>query len=182
MIDMYETGRAPRARRSTQWWAAVAAVALLAGSSAQAEEERVGSEAGMGAASAAATLLYGPAKLIYAGGGGLVAGMAYVVSGGDKQVSKPILDASMRGDYVVTPEHLNGTRQIEFVGRNPEARELREQTEAWEDVNSETEAEMPTYQSEDEEYGPWQAPEGEGKDSAWESPEAEGKDSAWVQR
>ena len=167
MIDMNKTTRSQRACRSTQAWAVVAAAALFWSSTAHAEGERVRNEAGMGAASAAATLIYGPAKLIYAGGGGLVAGMAYVVSGGDKQVSKPILDAAMRGDYVVTPDHLNGSRPIEFVGRNPEARELREQTEAWEDVNSETEGEEPPYQSEDEEYGPWQSPEDEGKDSAW---------------
>lgn len=149
----------------------VATSVLLLASAAGAEDEPVRNEAGMGAASAAASLLYGPAKLIYAGGGGLVAGMAYVVSGGDKQVAKPILDASMRGDYVVTPEILSGGRQIEFVGRNPEARELRDQTEAWEDVNSETPGEAPAYQSEDEEYGPWQSPEDEGKDSAWVQPQ-----------
>ncbi len=167
MINIQDETRPRSASRANQWYAVLAAGALLFASAAHAEGERVGSEAGMGAASAGLSLLYGPAKLIYAGGGGLVAGMAYVVSGGDKQVSKPILDAAMRGDYVVTPEHLNGTRQIEFVGRNPEARELREQTEAWEDVNSETEGEPPAYQSEDEEYGPWQSPEDEGKDSAW---------------
>lgn len=149
----------------------VAASLFLFASTANAEEEPIRDEAGMGAASAAASLIYGPAKLIYAGGGGLVAGMAYVVSGGDKQVAKPILDASMRGTYVLTPEHLSGDRPIEFVGRDPEARELRDQSEAWENVNSET-ADTPTaYQSEDEEYGPWQSPEDEGKDSAWVQPQ-----------
>ncbi len=145
----------------------VIAGALTFAAAANAEEERVRSEAGIGAASAAASLIYGPAKLIYAGGGGLVAGMAYIVSGGDSEVAKPILDASMRGDYVLTPDHLRGGRQIEFVGRNPEARELREQSEAWKDVNSETSEAPASYQTEEDEYGPWQSPEDEGTDAAW---------------
>ena len=144
------------------------AIALTFAAAANAEDTRMRNEAGLGAASAAASLIYGPAKLIYAGGGGLVAGMAYVVSGGDSQVAKPILDASMRGDYVLTPNHLRGERPIEFVGRNPEARELREQSEAWEDVNSETFEDPATYQTEeDEDFGPWQSPEDEGTDAAW---------------
>ena len=63
-----------------------------------------------------------------------------------------------------------GERPIEFVGRNPEARELREQSEAWEDVNSETFEDPATYQTEeDEDFGPWQSPEDEGTDAAWVS-------------
>jgi hypothetical protein len=146
----------------------ITAFALVFASAAQAGGERVRSEAGLGAASVAASLIYGPAKLIYAGGGGLIAGMAYLVSGGDTQVAKPILDASMRGDYVVTPAHLNGSRSIEFVGRDPEARELRAQSEAWEDANSETAGEPGAYPpKDDDEYGPWQSPEDGGRDSAW---------------
>ena len=143
-------------------------VALLAlPLSASADEERLENEAGLGVASAAASLIYSPAKLIYAGGGGLVAGMAYVASGGDASVAGPILDASLRGDYVLTPDHLLGQRGIEFVGRAPEARLLRQQSEAWEDVNTEIEEEeAPSHKSGDE-YGPWRSPEEEGRDSAW---------------
>ncbi len=144
------------------------AVALTLSSAASADEAKIQNDAGMGAASAAASLIYAPTKLVYATGGGLVAGMAYLVSGGDQDVAKPILDASMRGDYVLTREHLKGQRSIEFVGRNPEARELRAQADAWEDVNSATEESAETYQTE-EEYGPWRTPEEEGRDSAWVS-------------
>lgn len=131
-------------------------------------DERLENEAGMGVASAAASLLYGPAKLVYAGGGGLIAGMAYLVSAGDNDVVMPILNASLRGDYVLTPNHLQGREPIEFVGRDPELQDLREQSTAWEDANLER-GETPvvegetveageTYQTEDE-FGPWQRPQ-----------------------
>lgn len=150
--------------------ASVAAFWLMATTGAMAEsidgsDERLENEAGMGVASAAASLLYGPAKLIYAGGGGLVAGMAYLVSAGDSDVTMPILNASMRGDYVLTPSHLQGREPIEFVGRNPEARDLQDQSSAWENANQQTLPMVdetvevdPTYQTEDE-FGPWERPQ-----------------------
>jgi hypothetical protein len=61
----------------------------------------------------------------YAAGGSIVAGLAYVLSGGDKDVAKPIFDASVRGDYVVTPQHMSGERDLEFVGRPRSDQALR---------------------------------------------------------
>ncbi len=107
----------------------VAALGLVCGlllAAAPARADRLGSEAGMGAGAALASLIYGPAKLIYAGGGSLIAGLAWVFSGGDGAVASPILNAALRGDYVVTPAHLRGERPLEFVGRTPEDRRLRE--------------------------------------------------------
>jgi hypothetical protein len=33
-------------------------------------------------------------------------------------VSRPIFTAALRGDYVVTPQHLTGQRKLEFRGRH----------------------------------------------------------------
>jgi hypothetical protein len=76
-------------------------------------------EAGLGASAAFLNLLYGPAKLLYAGLGGIVAGGAWLFSAGDAEVAGPILTAALRGDYVVTPDHLGGGSWPEFVGRDP---------------------------------------------------------------
>lgn len=84
-------------------------------------------EAGLGVAAGLISLFYAPAKVLYAAGGGLVAGLAYVVSAGDMQVVDPILTPALRGDYVVTPAHLRGERQLEFIGREPEDRALRDE-------------------------------------------------------
>ena len=84
-------------------------------------------EAGLGVAAGLISLLYAPAKVLYAAGGGLVAGLAYVVSAGDQQVTDPILTPALRGDYVITPAHLRGERQLEFIGRAPEDRDTRDE-------------------------------------------------------
>lgn len=112
-------------RRSS--WAAVAALgfvvafALAPGSAKSAENEDIGTEGDVGLAVAAgvASVVYAPAKILYAAGGGLVAGLAYVFSAGDKAITEPILTPSLRGDYYVTPSQLRGERPLEFIGRAP---------------------------------------------------------------
>ena len=98
---------------SAALWIAAAPLA------ARAEEETMRNEAGLGAAAAACTLLYGPAKLLYAGLGGFGAGLAWVLSAGDNEVAGRVLNRSLRGDYVITPAHLRGEREISFIGRDP---------------------------------------------------------------
>ena len=83
-------------------------------------------EAKTGASVVLANVVYMPAKVLYAAGGGLVAGMAYLFSAGDKEVAKPILDASIGGDYIVEPEHLSGDKQLVFFGQS----EAQQQAEA----------------------------------------------------
>jgi hypothetical protein len=108
--------------------AALAALGLavavgVAPASAQSAEknEDVGreGEAGLGIAAGLASVVYAPAKVLYAAGGGLVAGLAYVFSAGDKEITEPILTPALRGDYVVTPAHLRGEKQLDFIGREP---------------------------------------------------------------
>lgn len=87
-------------------------------------------DTGMDVAAGLASVVYAPAKVAYAIGGSVVAGLAYAASAGDRDVAEPILDASLRGDYLVTPSHLTGERKLEFVGRRPEDRALHGPTAA----------------------------------------------------
>lgn len=102
---------------------AVAFALVAAASPVRADEATnpVDSDAGIGIAAGLATLVYTPAKVIYALGGGVAAGMAYIASAGNQDVTEPILTPSLRGDYIVTPEHLRGEKELEFFGREPNA-------------------------------------------------------------
>ena len=104
--------------RSSRGLAAAAALTVIL-SAAPLRAETPGSEFAIGASCALTNLLYGPVKVFYALGGGLVATIAYGFSGGDMDVARPIVNAALRGDYVLTPDHFRGTRQWEFVGRSP---------------------------------------------------------------
>jgi hypothetical protein len=77
-----------------------------------------------GAGSAVASLVYGPAKVLYAIGGSIIAGCAYLFSGGDGAVASPIIDAAMRGDYVISPDMLRGERELHFIGERPEYQQM----------------------------------------------------------
>ena len=73
--------------------------------------------AGMGAAAMLTTLVYGPVKLAYAATGGVVGGLAWLLTGGNNDVALPIIESAVYGDYYVTPAQLSGEESIEFVGR-----------------------------------------------------------------
>lgn len=73
--------------------------------------------AGMGLGSGLATLVYAPAKTLYALGGVMVGGLAYAFSGGDADVARVVLEPSVLGDYVITPQQLDGQRPIAFFGQ-----------------------------------------------------------------
>ena len=73
-----------------------------------------------GASTVLANMVYMPAKVLYAAGGGLVAGAAYLFSAGDKAVAKPILDSAVGGDYVVEHDHLTGHKKLAFFGQSAE--------------------------------------------------------------
>lgn len=84
-----------------------------------AAEESLGNEAGIGAASALSSLVYGPVKLLYATTGVIFGGMAYGLSGGNSAVFDGVITPAVRGDYVVTPSHLRGEQSLEFYGQDP---------------------------------------------------------------
>jgi hypothetical protein len=89
---------------------------------AQDKDQNIGTgeDLGMDIAAGVATVVYAPAKMLYAAGGGLVAGLAYVFSAGDTQVTDPILTPAVRGDYYVTADQLRGEKQLDFIGRAAE--------------------------------------------------------------
>jgi hypothetical protein len=78
-------------------------------------------EVGLGVGSAISNFFYGPLKMGYAIIGTGISGLAWVFTGGSRDVAGPIFYASVRGDYVITPEHLSLEVPLDFVGRDPEA-------------------------------------------------------------
>jgi hypothetical protein len=101
-----------------------AAAWIAAAPLAASAEETMRNEAGLGAAAGACSLLYAPAKLLYAGLGSFGAGLAWVLSAGDNEVAGRVLNRSLRGDYVVTPAHLRGERPLVFIGRDPSQQQI----------------------------------------------------------
>jgi hypothetical protein len=53
---------------------------------------------------------------VFAIGGGIVGGLAYVFSGGNENAAKSIWTTSMYGTYIITPDHLRGDKPIRFLG------------------------------------------------------------------
>jgi len=76
------------------------------------------SDTGMEAASALATMVYFPAKAIFALGGGIIGGLTYALTGGDEEATSKIWRISMEGDYMVEPENLTGEVPINFIGQD----------------------------------------------------------------
>lgn len=87
--------------------------------SAQEGEESQTSEAGLGVASGLLTIVYLPFKLAYAIGGGVVGGVAYLLTGANEDVGKSIWEPSFYGTYVITPDHLKGNEPVRFFGISP---------------------------------------------------------------
>ena len=67
--------------------------------------------------SGAATMVYFPAKVVYAGLGGIVGGLAYVFTGGNLETAEIVWKPTTTGTYVITPEQLWGDEPIEFFGK-----------------------------------------------------------------
>jgi hypothetical protein len=63
-----------------------------------------------------ADVFYVPGKVIFAAGGAVVSGVAYLVTLGDSGTSRSIWNASVNGDYVVTPRMMEGKEPVHFVG------------------------------------------------------------------
>lgn len=116
-------GRARRSRRGLVAVLICAAIAM-APVSAWAEDDGadMAKDAGIGAGTGVASLIYTPIKLCYAVGGLIVGGLAWAFSGGDSEVASIVLTPSLRGDYVVTRSQLLGKQEIEFFGRKPQYR------------------------------------------------------------
>ena len=88
----------------------------VGGTAAIAEDSGSPSGAGLQAASWLATVPYGAAKVVYAVSGGLVGGLAWVMTGGNTDIAKAIWSPTMTGHYIVQPQNLTGDRPLHFVG------------------------------------------------------------------
>ncbi len=72
-----------------------------------------GSEAIQGLGSYFLTLPYGGIKMAVAGG------MGFIFTGGDKATADKIWGPAIGGEYVVTPQHLRGEKDLHFFGNPP---------------------------------------------------------------
>ena len=78
--------------------------------------DNMASDAGIGAASFLCYLPYGAAKLAVAVLGGVAGGFTYPF---DQQAAKSVWHTTMEGDYLVTPDHLRGKKELHFIGAPP---------------------------------------------------------------
>ncbi|MGH7166968.1 MAG: hypothetical protein ACREII_00400 [Nitrospiraceae bacterium] len=74
------------------------------------------SQFGLGISSFFLTIPYGLAKVVYATLGGIMGGFTYALTGGNEGAAKAVWDTSLRGTYVITPEHLQGDKAVRFLG------------------------------------------------------------------
>jgi hypothetical protein len=94
---------------------ALAAGPAFAGTEAPRSEKTL-KDAGLEFLSLLATIPYGAAKIGYAITGATVGGLEYAWSEGQSQPAQEIWESSMRGTYIITPEHLKGEEPIKFFG------------------------------------------------------------------
>ena len=100
-------------------FAMAGALALAAG--AAPERAAADEETGWRVGSVVATALYAPAKVLYAATGVVAGGLGWGISGGNREAMEAVMTPALQGDYVITPEHLRGEREVEFVGAGPDA-------------------------------------------------------------
>ncbi len=89
-------------------------------------QEASGSESpaadiGLGVASFVCSVPYGAAKVSLAIVGGVVGGFTYILSGLDKRAAESVWYTTMDGDYLVTPDHLRGKKDLRFTGVPPDS-------------------------------------------------------------
>ena len=94
---------------------------LVPSSWAKEDNRDTASEAGLGIASVLVSIPYGALKVAYAVAGAVTGGFAYVFTGGNLKAAQSVWDTSLRGTYIITPDHLRGDKPIRFLGVPPEA-------------------------------------------------------------
>lgn len=62
------------------------------------------------------TPVYGAFKLAFAGTGAIIGGFTWLFTGGDEGAAQKVWDSSLKGTYVITPDHLSGEKPVEFIG------------------------------------------------------------------
>jgi len=97
--------------------AAGAVGGAAAGASASVSDSEKGHHPPMAyAGSVAANVAYVPAKIVFAGVGAMTSGLAYLATLGRHEPSSAIWDASVKGNYVMTPSMIEGKTPVHFVG------------------------------------------------------------------
>jgi hypothetical protein len=81
---------------------------------------------GLQIAGGALSFLYTPIKVGYAGLGGFIGGLAYLLTAGNEQVAQSIWDASLQGTYWLTAKHLQGEEAIHFKGEPSQVDPLKQ--------------------------------------------------------
>jgi len=76
---------------------------------------------GYGIGAALCSVVYGPAKIVYALLGSVIGGGAWAVTGGATTGAPPNCASAGYADYDVPPDVLRGERPLEFVGRSPDS-------------------------------------------------------------
>jgi hypothetical protein len=77
-------------------------------------------EGGLGFAAVVCSVFYSSAKVLYAGAGTLTGLIALGLTGGRRDVFDTIVNPSVRGEYIVTPQHFIDRRFPIFFGPYPE--------------------------------------------------------------
>jgi len=101
-------------------------LAPVAQAAEKADETSLSADLGLGVASFLCTLPYGAIKVATGLLGGIVGGFTYVLSGLDMRAADAVWYTTIEGDYVITPDHLRGKKDLRFTGvppaKTPDAR------------------------------------------------------------
>src|SRR2546426_11946275 len=101
-------------------------LAPVAQAADKADETSLAADLGLGVASFLCTLPYGAIKVATGLLGGIVGGFTSVPSGFDMGAADAVGYTTIEGDYVITPDHLRGKKDLRFMGvppaKTPESR------------------------------------------------------------
>lgn len=93
-------------------------VPAVAGAADDGAQGKKRDSVGMEAAAVASTILYTPLKgLLCVVGGGFGAAGAYLSSG--ERAARTVVNSSCKGTWIISPDHLNGDKPVEFVREAP---------------------------------------------------------------
>jgi len=95
-------------------------LAPVAGAAEKGESDNPAADMGLGVASFLCSVPYGAAKVALAIVGGVTGAFTYVLSGFDKKAADAVWYTTIEGDYIVTPDHLRGKKDLRFTGVPPE--------------------------------------------------------------
>ncbi len=95
-------------------------LAPVAWAAEQDSNPSLAADLGLGLASFVCSVPYGAVKVSTAILGGIMGSFTYFLSGFDKRAADAVWYTTIKGDYIVTPDHLRGKRDLRFTGVPPE--------------------------------------------------------------